>query len=132
MSTPITRHQRELCNLAIVVAQQQDTIDGLLKSYEFSSAQVRVRDESLEELRVERETLLAENSTLRADLIDFETVRELSELYQKQSLEFCRNYEREEKRANSLQTSLNKAIAKLHTARGFGSKGVASKKGKRK
>jgi len=74
MSSPITPHQRDLSNLAIVIAQQQDTIDGLLKSYETIDKSRQEYVAANESLSLERAELLTENASLRTDINGLEAV----------------------------------------------------------
>lgn len=74
MPSPITRRQRELCNLAIVIAQQQESIEGLqryLRRLHDAKEGVIRRAGDLTE---ERAALLAENAELRAEIEWLESV----------------------------------------------------------
>lgn len=65
MASPITRRQRELSNLAIVIAQQQESIEGLqryLRLIHDAKDELVRREATSNE---ERATLLAENTNLR-------------------------------------------------------------------
>jgi predicted nuclease with TOPRIM domain len=121
MSTPITRHQRELSSLAIVIAQQQDTIDGLLSQFQQHDKRDREVTGALQAMTDERAELLRENERLRTELNEhvalihrlcdaranrhnvLRITRGLLSLHQAQSDELCAKYEAEEKRANEAE-----------------------------